>query len=134
MEKPNPKVVAIAIIERDGYILIGRRKRGKRHAGVWEFPGGTVENGETHEECLVRELREEFEVDAQIIRFIGSCDHRYAADWTVRLCAYLTKVRSDDLKLNDHDEVRWVKPDELERFLEDSASRSVLEKLSTLTG
>ena len=131
-EKPNPKVVAIAIIERDGYILIGRRKRGKRHVGVWEFPGGTVENGETHEQCLVRELREEFEIEAQIIRFIGSCDHRYAPDWTVTLWAYLTKVRSDNLKLNDHDEIRWVRPDELEHFLEDSASRSLLEKLSTL--
>ena len=46
-EKPNPKIVAVAIIEKDGNILIGKRKRGKCHVGVWEFPGGTVEDGET---------------------------------------------------------------------------------------
>ena len=133
-EKPNPKIVAVAIIERSGSILIGKRKRGKCHAGVWEFPGGTVEDGETYEQCLLRELREEFDVDAQIIRFICCCDYHYTPDWTVRLSAYLARVTSHNLKLNDHDEIRWVRPDELRHYLQDSASQSILEKLSGLTG
>jgi NADH pyrophosphatase NudC (nudix superfamily) len=53
--KPNPKIVAIAIIEKNGNILLGKRKIGKFHAGTWEFPGGTVEDGETLEQCLIRE-------------------------------------------------------------------------------
>jgi 8-oxo-dGTP diphosphatase len=133
-EKPNPKIVAIAVIEKDGQILIGRRKRGKHHAGLWEFPGGTVENGETHEECLLRELREEFDADARIVRFIGSCDHTYAPDWSVRLAAYLAEIASDDLKLNDHDEIRWVSPDELGHYLANGASRSIIEILFGTTG
>ncbi|MBP1749094.1 MAG: hypothetical protein H6Q52_1633, partial [Deltaproteobacteria bacterium] len=79
-------------------------------------------------------LREELDVDAQIIRFICCCDHNYTPDWTVRLSAYLARVTSDNLKLNDHDEIRWVRPDELRHYLQDSASQSILEKLSGLTG
>ena len=88
-EKPNPKVVAIAIIEKDGNILIGRRKRGKCHTGVWEFPGGTVENGETHEHCLVRELREEFDVMRRYSDSSAAVTMLIHPDWTVRLSAYL---------------------------------------------
>lgn len=129
-EKANPKIVAVAIIEKDGNILIGKRKRGKCHSGVWEFPGGTVEDGESHEHCLLRELREEFGVKAQILRFICSYDYAYTSDFTVRLSAYLARVMSDNLKLNDHDEIRWVCPDELLFYLQGTASQPILEKLS----
>src|SRR5579883_2399186 len=59
-------MVVAAVIERDGQILIGQRKRGDRHAFKWEFPGGKVEAHETPREALVRELREELQIEADI--------------------------------------------------------------------
>ncbi len=132
--KPNPKIVAIAVIERDGRILIGKRKRGKRHSKNWELPGGTVEVGETHEECLIRELKEEFDVAANIGDFICSTEHTYAPDFTIRLSAYRVTIASADLKLNDHDEVRWVYLSELPDYLLDETSRYIFEKLNTIAG
>ena len=56
-------VVAAALIDTDGRVLIARRPSGKKMAGLWEFPGGKVERGETPESALIRELREELEID-----------------------------------------------------------------------
>jgi 8-oxo-dGTP diphosphatase len=130
MEKPNPKIVAVAVIEKDGNILIGKRKRGKFLKGVWEFPGGTVEKGETLEQCLLRELQEEFGSNARVMQFICSCDHVYSPDFTLRLEAYRVRIDPDDLTLHAHDEIRWVPPGELRHYLHGGASQSLAEKLS----
>ena len=59
MSKPTVLVAAAALIDADGRVLICQRPQGKQLAGLWEFPGGKVELGETPEECLIRELQEE---------------------------------------------------------------------------
>src|SRR5438045_4955884 len=69
--------VVAAVIMRDGKILIGQRKRGARHALKWEFPGGKVEPGEEPRAALVRELREELDIDALIGREIVRYEHSY---------------------------------------------------------
>ncbi len=134
IKKPNPKIVAVAVIEKNGDILLGKRKKGKFHAGVWEFPGGTVEDGETFEQCLVRELQEEFNVDAKVVKYLCTYDHQYTPDYTVRLSAYLARLASDGLTLNAHDEVRWVRPEDLHHYLEGSSSTAILEIISGITG
>jgi 8-oxo-dGTP diphosphatase len=58
--------VTAAVIEREGQVLIARRGEGRALAGKWEFPGGKIEPGETPEQCLVREVREEFGIEAEI--------------------------------------------------------------------
>lgn len=121
--------MAIAIIEEDGNILIGKRKRGKRHVGNWEFPGGTVEKGETCEQCLIRELSEEFTVTAEVGDFICSSEYQYAADFTIRLSAYRATILSGQFNLRDHDEVRWVNPTELRTYMVNGATQSILDKL-----
>ena len=66
--------VTAAIIRKNGKVLIARRARGQHLEGLWEFPGGKIENGETPEACLKRELFEEFGIDVRIGRFIAeSC-------------------------------------------------------------
>ena len=64
------QIVTCAVIEKDGRILIARRKSGDHMAGKWEFPGGNIEPGETPEQCLKRELLEELGVEIGIDGFI----------------------------------------------------------------
>ena len=73
-----PIVVVAAVIERDGAVLLARRKPGGPHGGLWEFPGGKVERGELPEQALARELYEEFGVAAEVGQFIVASVHAYA--------------------------------------------------------
>ncbi len=107
--------VTAGIIEKDGKFLIAKRKTGKCIGAKWEFPGGKLEDGETLEECLKRELKEELNIDVEIKEFfdssIFSCDGK-----EIELLAYRVLYLSGDLTLYDHDEVRWVNPSELMNY------------------
>lgn len=128
--KKNPKIVTTAVIEKNGLILIGKRKQGKRNVGDWEFPGGTLEEGETHEQCLKRELLEELGVVAEMGPLIGQSEHIYESGWTIRLLAYRTTVVSGDLKLRDYDEVRWIKPSDFRSYNFSPAAQVIAETLA----
>ncbi len=69
--------VTCAIIEKEGKILIARRAIDQKLAGKWEFPGGKIEDGESPEECLKRELEEEFVIQTDVGEFITSNKHHY---------------------------------------------------------
>lgn len=100
--------VAAAIIENEhDQILIARRKKGKAQGGLWEFPGGKIENNETIEECLKRELQEEMNIQIQPYESFGVNDHYYGSTH-IRLYAHKAKYVSGELILVDHDEYRWV--------------------------
>jgi 8-oxo-dGTP diphosphatase len=129
MKKKNPKIVTAAVIEKDGHILIGKRKRGKRHAGKWEFPGGTLEEGETNEQCLKRELLEELTITAEIGDLICSSTFSYASDWTIQLMAYRAAIISGTFNLNDHEEIRWVKPKDLVNYEFPEADELIIKTL-----
>lgn len=128
-KKANPQIVIAAVIEKDGRILIARRKQGKCHTGNWEFPGGTLEEGETYEECLKRELKEELDITVEVGNLFCSCTHSYTHDWTIRLITYRTYVISGVYRLNDHEEIRWVKPEDLKNYDFLEADKAVVEKL-----
>lgn len=105
--------VAAAVIENEeGKILVAKRKAGKRLAGFWEFPGGKVEEGETPEETLQRELREEMNVEIEVGEYLGENVHYYG-DFAIRLIAYRAKVTGGEIKLSDHEEYLWVEAGEL---------------------
>jgi 8-oxo-dGTP diphosphatase len=107
--------VTAAIMEREGTILIARRKRGDRQSGKWEFPGGKLEEGETPEVCLRRELQEEFSIDVVVGGFIGRSSHRYSHG-EIELLAYRVTHLSGDFQLHDHEEIRWVLPADLPSY------------------
>jgi len=125
----KPVAVTAAIIERDGRILIGRRKRG-HFTGRWEFPGGKVEEGETPEECLRRELNEELGIEARIGEFFLSSVYAYK-HVTIDLLTYRAEILSGKISLNDHTELRWVAVRDLQGFDFPEADKAVIEKLQS---
>ena len=121
-------VVAAALIEKDGRILIAKRKEGWRHAGKWEFPGGTVEQNETPEACLRRELREELGIEAEVGESYCEVTHAYSYA-TIQLLVYRARHVSGEFTLVDHDEMRWVLPADLSQYEFPEADNPVVERL-----
>lgn len=108
--------VAAAIIEDEqGRILIARRKPGKSQAGMWEFPGGKIEQGEMPEDCLRRELMEEMQIHIAPYAYFGVNDHHYGATH-IRLIAYRARYQNGQITLVDHDEYRWITSHELPEY------------------
>jgi mutator protein MutT len=105
-------LVTAAIIEKNGLILAARRKPGSHLAGYWEFPGGKVEADETSEDCLGRELAEEFGVQCAIGDFFGASTYDYGTK-IVRLLAYRVQHLSGTFQCRDHDRICWLPVHEL---------------------
>jgi 8-oxo-dGTP diphosphatase len=122
-----PKVTA-AIIEKEGKILIARRKKGDSMADKWEFPGGEIEPNETPEECLKRELFEEFGIDVEVGEFIGS-SRVLRSPHSIELMAYRVSHISGEFKPSAHEEMRWVLPSELNGYDFTEADRMIIKKL-----
>jgi 8-oxo-dGTP diphosphatase len=128
-ERPaKPLMVTAAVIERDGRVLIAKRKNGWRFAGKWEFPGGKIEPNETPEECLRRELREELGIETEIGNFFCSSTYAYPHA-TVQLLVYRAFHVSGEYTLYDHQEIRWVLPEDLLQYDFPEADNLVIEKL-----
>ena len=120
--------VTAAVIERDGKILIARRKRDDSQAGKWEFPGGKLEAGETPEACLKRELREELGIETEVGAFF--CSSRFVyPHMAVELLVYRTSYVSGEIALHEHDRVEWVAPEALSEVDFSEADKPVVRKL-----
>ncbi|WP_373232979.1 8-oxo-dGTP diphosphatase MutT [Cohnella sp.] len=108
--------VAAAIIENEqGKLLIAKRRQGKSQAGLWEFPGGKLEPGESPEACLIRELKEEMNIVIEPYERFGVNEHDYGTV-QIRLIAYKARYVRGDIRLVDHEECRWVEKGELAKF------------------
>ena len=112
--RPTFKVTA-AVIERGGKVLIARRKQGDRFEGRWEFPGGKIETGESPEESLRRELREELGVEIEAPEFLCSVSFE-TSELSIELMAFRTSLPVGEVRSHDHDEVRWVEPEHVGDF------------------
>ncbi|WP_053991286.1 DNA/RNA helicase domain-containing protein [Mangrovimonas sp. TPBH4] len=107
--------VTAGIIELDNKKLIVRRKEGKHLAGFWEFPGGKIEEGETPEACLKRELFEELGIEVSVEEFFMDNIHSYG-EKTILLKSYRCKIISGDIGLKDHDKMGWLDPSEINNY------------------
>lgn len=107
--------VTAAILIRENKVFIGQRKPGKHMAHLWEFPGGKLEGGETTQECLAREMREEFGVQVEIREYFGESVYHYERG-TIRLVAYLVDWTAGEMTPADHQDCRWVTFDDLENY------------------
>lgn len=105
--------VAAAIIEKYNTVLAARRKPGTHLAGYWEFPGGKIEAGETPQQCLERELYEEFTIQSRIKDKVGENIHHYD-EKTVCLIAYIAEHTGGEFDPKDHDQLSWLTLDQLD--------------------
>ena len=120
--------VTATIIVNDGMLLIAKRKPTARLPNLWELPGGKVEPNETPEECLIREIKEEFDINITVGEYLGSNIHAYDFG-TIELMAYRSNWEDGDLILKDHEEIRWVFTHELDQFDFAPADIHFVEKL-----
>ena len=104
-------VVTAAVIDRDGRFLVTRRQQGVHLEGHWEFPGGKCEAGESLDACLVRELREELDVEAQVGEEVLVTTHPYA-DRSVELHFFRCDLKGEPRPLLGQ-EMRWATREEL---------------------
>jgi 8-oxo-dGTP diphosphatase len=104
--------VTAAVIERDGRYLICRRHRNGELPGKWEFPGGKIEEGETEEQCLIREISEELFLEVKPLKRLGVVEHELPAG-RLSLIAYCADAGERSPRVLDHEEIAWVEPGEL---------------------
>ena len=103
--------VVAAVVENGGRFLVTRRQAGVHLAGLWEFPGGKVAAGESHEDALRREMQEELDTDVEVREMVSTATHAYG-DRHVTLHFYTCSLRSEPRPLLGQ-EMRWVERGEL---------------------
>jgi 8-oxo-dGTP diphosphatase len=127
------KVIAAAVIERsDRRILIGQRRRNDTSPLKWEFPGGKVEQGETPEAALARELREELSVTLEKCVELGRARHTYATppgELEVRF--YAASIKEAEIAPNEFEQIAWVLPKELSSYDFLAANSQIIAQLAT---
>lgn len=105
--------VVAAIIEKDNKILCTQRADDGRFLSLkWEFPGGKVENGETQQEALKREIQEELKLDIDVKDYLMTVDHSYP-HFRIIMHAYLCKMNHSGFSLEEHNNFKWLENREL---------------------
>lgn len=105
--------VTCAIIENEGKVLAVQRGEHMSLAYKWEFPGGKVEEGETHWQCLLREIKEELNVEIDIWEKLPNSDHEHE-ERTIRLIPFICSLlRGEQVALTEHNALKWLTPAEL---------------------
>ena len=110
-------VVACALVDPDGRVLIAQRPQGKTLAGLWEFPGGKVEPGEQPETALIRELKEELGIDVTeaCLAPLTFASHAYE-DFHLLMPVFVCRRWTGEVAKREHDDVRWIRPNRLREF------------------
>ncbi len=110
---PHYDVTAGVLLREDGRVLVARRNADDFLGGLWEFPGGKREAGETLPECLARELQEELGIQVEVGEPLLTLEHAYT-HFRITLYVFLCRLRAGEPHCLDCAEVRWVAPEELD--------------------
>jgi 8-oxo-dGTP diphosphatase len=107
-------VVACALVDSDGRVLVARRPEGKQFAGLWEFPGGKIETGETPEASLIRELKEELGIDTQsaCLAPLSFVSHAYD-EFHLLMLLYVCRKWQGTAQPLEAAALKWVRPRDL---------------------
>ena len=116
-ERPVVLVAAVALIDADGRVLLAERPAGKSMAGLWEFPGGKVDVGETPEAALIRELKEELGIDvsAKCLAPFTFASHRYGT-FHLLMPLYVCRMWDGVVRPREGQRLAWVRAEKLETY------------------
>ena len=122
LEKPRPVapnlpvilVVSVALVDKDGRVLLAQRPDGKAMAGLWEFPGGKVREGETPEFALMRELEEELGIETRPTCYtpIAFASHSYD-DFHLLMPLFVCRMWKGTVQAREHQALAWVRPQDM---------------------
>ena len=116
MKEGNKMIEVVAgVIYKEDKFLIAQRNLKKAQGGFWEFPGGKLEKNETYEDALKREIKEEFNADIKVDKYIGENIHHYP-DRDIKLVFYKATLLSDNIELLEHEDYKWITKDDKDKF------------------
>lgn len=125
--------VATAVIVKDGKILICQRPPHKGNALKWEFVGGKREEGETLEETLIRECKEELDIKVSVGEKITDVVHAYP-DMTYRITLFHAEITEGTPRLLEHVDMKWINPEDIDTYDFCTADTEILKKVKYLSG
>lgn len=128
-EKPTLEVVG-AVIVKDNLILCAKRGYGALK-DKWEFPGGKIEKGETPEEALKREIKEEMSIDIEVHQYISSTLVSYE-DKNIHLSLYLCTMINENIHDVEHESIRWCTKEELSSLDWSEADRKMIKEIKIM--
>jgi 8-oxo-dGTP diphosphatase len=129
----NIQVVCGIIENGKGLVLLAERPAGKKLAGLWEFPGGKIEAGESPEDALRRELKEELKLDVHIVRRLGKFPHTY--DWAaIDLEAFVVSALNEPTATADVQVFQWLSPHQIARDKLAAADHAPLAQYLRISG
>jgi len=105
--------VTCAIIENNGKILCAQRSEKMKLPLKWEFPGGKIEEHESLEACLKREIREELGIEIEILEQLPSFKHSYSANFSIELFPFRCKIINHEIQLAEHKQIKWLSLEKL---------------------
>ena len=120
--------VVAGVIYKDNKFLIAQRNLKKSQGGLWEFPGGKLEFGESCEAALKREIFEEFEAEIEVEGYITENIHHYP-EKDIKLMFYKAKLVSDKFVLKEHEDYRWITKEDKDKFEFADADKIVFDLL-----
>ena len=120
--------VVAALIWREDKFLICQRPKDKKRALLWEFVGGKVEQGETREQALIRECREELAITVKVNDVFCEVSHVYP-DVTVNLTLFNAEIVAGEPKMLEHNDMVWITPAEIDNYTFCPADVEILEKI-----
>lgn len=128
----KPIEVVAAILKTDKKVLVGMRMKGDSNAGMWEFPGGKINAGESPENALRREIKEELGFELKEFSFFDQIQFEYPR-YSVNIRFYLVDI-DDEIEFvkDSHEELLWIEPKDHDKFDFLEANKIVLQKLEKL--
>lgn len=121
-------VVAAVIKDENEKILITQRNLNKAQGGLWEFPGGKIESNETRENAIVREIKEELDIDIEVKAYLSEKVFNYP-EKDINLIALECKKINGEIRLLEHEDYKWVLKNELDNFQFAPADLFIVERI-----
>lgn len=125
------KVVA-AVIKRNNKIFVTQRGYGEFKDG-WEFPGGKVEKGETKEEALIREIKEELDTVIKVDSYLDTIEYDYP-DFHLSMDCFICSIVEGNLVLKEHEDSKWIKKEEIDTLNWLPADLVIIDKVKEMMG